>query len=94
MKKPTRATIAENATLAAEIARAEMFSASIRLGPHDKRTRYFKDADPRVAYREALAAKAEMDAGSAFGRRAIVYAINPLGSFPIDDELAALAGLQ
>lgn len=87
------AAISDRNAQLAEIAKATKFSATIRLGPHDKRTRWFEDADPRVAYAEALAAKAEFDAESRFGRRALVYAINSLGSFPLDDDLARDAGL-
>lgn len=87
------AAISDRRDQLAEIRKATRFSATIRLGPFDKRTRYFEDADPRVAYAEALAAKREYDAESKYGRRALVYAINSLGSFPLDDDLARDAGL-
>lgn len=87
------AAISDRRDQLAEIAKATRFSAHIRLSPFDKRTRVFEDADPRVAYREALAAAAEMKAESRFGRDPIIYAINALGSFPLDADLAREAGL-
>lgn len=87
IRKPSRSAAAEDAVLAAEIAKAQRFSACIHLGPGNRQTVYTD------SYAAALAAKAEMDAGSRFGRRAVVYAINSLGSFPVDDRLAKMAGL-
>lgn len=85
--KKSRAAMEEDRLLAAEIAKADQFSASIRLGPHDKRTSYCG------TYAEAVAAKAALDSESQFGRKAVIYAINRLGSFPVSEELAKLAGL-
>lgn len=77
---------AENRELARQIANAKEFSASIRLGPADKRTlRDFPN------YSAARAAADDLNKASRFGRRAVVYAINSLGSFPVDDHLLALA---
>lgn len=87
------AAISDRRDQLAEIAKATRFSAHIRLSPFDKRTRVFEDADPRIAYAEARAAADEMNAESRFGRRALIYAINSLGSFPLDDDLAREAGL-
>lgn len=92
-RRLSASAIAERDAMIAEIRKAHMFSASIRLGPHDKRTRYFQDPDPKVAYAEAMAAAAEFNAISRFGRRAMVYAINKLGSFSVDADLAEGAGL-
>jgi hypothetical protein len=93
MRKKSASAMAEDAMLAAEIRKADYFTAAIRYGPRDKRVRAFADADPRIAYAEALAAAAEFDAESKFGRRAVVYAVNKLGTFDISPELAKLAGL-
>lgn len=82
----------EDALLAAQIAKATRFSASIRYGRFDKQTRYVEQAG-RDGYAAALAAAAQLDATSQYGRRAVVYAINALGSFPVDAKLARLAGL-
>lgn len=85
-KPKTRAQIQEDREIAAQIAKAHEFSASIRLGPADKRTRRgFK------TYDQAREAAVELDAESKFGRRAVIYAINSLGSFPCDPDLIAMA---
>lgn len=78
----------EDQILAAEIAKADEFSACLHLGPSNRYTRR-----GLKTYQEALDAAAELNKLSRYGRRSIVYAINSLGSFPIDDRLARLAGL-
>lgn len=82
----------EDAELAAQIAKATRFSATIHLGPGDRHTHYF-EASGAEGYAQALADAAELEKLSKFGRRAIVYAINSLGSFAITPNLAKLAGL-
>jgi hypothetical protein len=44
-----------------------------------------------ASYEAAEAVAAEMNSESRFGRRAIVYAINKLGSFDCTPELIAMA---
>ena len=71
---------------AREIAKATEFSAFYRAGPFDtRRERGF------ATYEDAKAAADRLAADSKFGRGAIVYAINPLGSFPCTDQLIAMA---
>lgn len=92
MAKAAKKTHPEDLLIAEQIKRATRFSACIHLGPHDRTTRYVEEGGP-AGYAAALAIKAELDADSRFGRRAVVYAINSLGSFPVDANLAQLAGL-
>lgn len=83
----------EDHELAAQIKRATRFSACLHRGPCNRETRYVEQGGPE-GYAQALAIKAELDAQPGlYGRRAIIYAINPLGSFPVDAKLATLAGL-
>lgn len=78
----------EDALLAAEIAKATEFSACLHLGPGNRHTvRGIK------TYAAALDRARELNELSKFGRRTIIYAISPLGSFPVDDRLARMAGL-
>jgi len=44
-----------------------------------------------TSYEEAKIAADQLDQMSKFGRRAIIYAVTKLGSFPCDDALIALA---
>lgn len=93
MRPLSPAAISDRNDQLAEIAKATKFSVHLRLSPFDKRTAVFDDADRKVAYAKALAAAAEMKAASRFGRDPIIYAINSLGSFPLDADLARDAGL-
>lgn len=92
MRAKSKSAQAEDAMLAGEIAKAKRFSASLHLGPGDRHTRYIEQGGP-AGYAEALAQAEDLNKLSRFGRRAIVYAINPLGSFPVSPELARLAGI-
>lgn len=82
----------EDAMLAEQVRRATRFSACLHLGPGQRHTRYVEQGG-RAGYEGALAEAAELQKLSRYGRRSIIYAINPLGSFPVDDKLAAMAGL-
>ncbi len=77
----------EDRLIAREIARATEFSAFYRNGPHEKYTvRGLPTYEAAVAEADRLVAE-----HSRFGRRALVYAITPLGSFDCTPELVALA---
>lgn len=82
----------EDVQLAAQIKRAHRFSACLHLGPHNRHTRYIEQGGPE-GYAAALAVADELNAMSKFGRRTVIYAINNLGSFPVDTKLARLAEL-
>lgn len=85
-KKKSAATIAEEAVIAREIAKADYFTAFLRVGPHEK---YIERRD---TYEEAKQAGEALRAQhSAFGRRPVIYAVNKLGSFDCTDELVAMA---
>lgn len=74
---------------AEQIARAVRFEAFLQLGPHERYT-----ASGMETYAEALEGAAQLNAKSKYGRRAVIYAINPEGrAFPVDDDLARMAGL-
>ena len=87
-KAKSASAIAEDATLAREVARADYFTAFMRYGPIDK-----VRSEPLPTYEAARQRADEYQADSKFGRQAVVYAVNSLGSFPVDEELAKLAGL-
>lgn len=91
MAKAKTKTHPEDDMLAAQVRKATRFSACIHLGPGNRHTRYIEQGG-QAGYDAALAVAAEFDAMSQFGRRAVVYAINSLGSFPVDAKLARLAG--
>ncbi len=78
---------ADEIMIAVEIAKATEFAAFMRVGPHEKfAIRGFPD------YEAARRAADEIEAKhSRFGRKAIVYAITQMGSFPCDDRMIALA---
>lgn len=82
----------EDHQLAEQIAKATRFSACLHLGPGNRHTRYIEQGG-REGYEAALAVADELNAMSKFGRRSVIYAINSLGSFPVDTKLAKLAGL-
>jgi xylose isomerase len=82
----------EDHQLAAQIAKATRFSACLHLGPGNRHTRYVEQGG-REGYEAVLQVADELNALSKFGRRTVVYAINSLGSFPVDTKLARLAGL-
>jgi hypothetical protein len=82
----------EDYQLAEQIKRANRFSACLHLGPANRHTRYVEQGGPD-GYAAALAVADELNAMSKFGRRSVIYAINSLGSFPVDAKLAKLAGL-
>jgi hypothetical protein len=82
----------EDLQIAAQIRKAHRYSACLHLGPHNRHTRYIEQGGPE-GYAAALAVADELNAMSKFGRRTVVYAINTLGSFPVDAKLAQLAGL-
>lgn len=76
----------EEILFAREIARAKEFSAYYRNGPHQKFVeRGLPDFDTARARADALEAEY-----SKFGRKAIVYAISPLGTFDCNDRLMAI----
>ena len=85
-RRKSTSAMAEERMIAAEIAKSNEFTACLHLGPGNRQT-----ATGMTTYEEALEAKAQLDAGSRFGRKAIIYAVTKLGSFPCDDELIALA---
>lgn len=95
MKKKSAATLREEAELAAQIAKAHAFSAFLLFGPRDRRKVVIEQAGPE-GYAKAAAAAEELNRqAQADGstRRAIIYAINRLGSFDVTPEAAARAGL-
>lgn len=76
----------EEILFAREIARSTEFSAYYRNGPHEKYVvRGFPDFDSARARADALEAE-----HSRFGRKAIVYAISPLGTFDCNARLMAI----
>lgn len=85
-KRKSANTIAEERMIAAEIAKADYFTVSLILGPHDRH---------KVAqipnYESAKVAADMLNKLSKFGRKSIIYAVTKLGSFPCDDALVALA---
>lgn len=83
-KKPHEADI----YAAAQIAKADRFSAIIQLGPHDRRY-----AEGMESYAEALEGAALLNAESKYGRRAVIYAHVGKRAFPVDLALAKMAGL-
>jgi hypothetical protein len=87
-KHKSASAIAEEQMIAGEIRKADQFMVCLVLGPFNRHKR-----TGIKTYQEALDAAAELDKLSQFGRRSIVYAVNKLGSFPIDEHLAQLAGL-
>ena len=94
-KRKSASAIAEEGTLAKEIARAHSFSAFLLFGPFDRR-KVLIECGGAEGYRQARAAADELNrqaASEGSARRAIVYAINNLGSFDVTPEAAALAGL-
>ena len=99
MTQPTRklsaSAAADRADMIREIRKATRFSAFMRYSPHDKATVYFEveNGDQRAAYAAARAKLDELEAASRFPKHGIVYAINPLGSFSLDNDLAQAAGL-
>ena len=91
----TAATIREEKELAEQIAKAHAFSAFLLFGPRDRR-KVMIDQGGAEGYAAARAAADRLDSeASAQGstRRAIVYAINRLGSFDVTPEAAQRAGL-
>lgn len=91
----TKATLQEEAELAEQIAKAHAFTAFLLFGPHDRR-KVEIDEGGAPGYARARAAanalnkQAHRDGST---RRAIVYAINSLGSFDVTPEAAIRAGL-
>lgn len=83
-KKPHEADV----YAAAQIAKADRFTAVIQLAPHDRRY-----AEGMTSYAEALEGAALLDAESKFGRRAVIYAHVGKRAFPVDPGLAKMAGL-
>lgn len=78
--------LAEDQRLAAAIAKAEEFSICLHLGPGNRHTeRGF------ATYELAKTAAAKLNQISKFGRKTLIYAITPIGSVPVSEELAALA---
>lgn len=94
-RKLSRAAAADRADMIAQIRTATRFSAFMRYSPFDKTTLYFEveDGDQRAAYAAARAALDELEAASRYPKRGLVYAINNLGSFSLDADLAQEAGL-
>lgn len=92
MIKKSASALAEDQALSSEIAKAHSFSAFLFNGPFDRR-RVIVDEGGPAGYAKARAIADDLDKVSRYGRRAIVYAINSLGSFPISDDLAKQAGL-
>lgn len=83
----TNAPHPDDIAQAREIAKATEFCAFYRNGPHEK---YREPGFP--TYEAAKARMEELVAEhSRHGRGGLVYAINPLGSFPCDDRMIALA---
>ena len=81
----------EDLMLAQQVKRATRWSACLHLGPGNRSTVYVEEAG-QAGYDGAVDAAARLNVHSKFGRKAVVYAINALGSFPVDDKLARLAG--
>lgn len=95
MAKKSASAEREDRELAEQIAKAHAFSAFLLFGPHDRRKVMIEEGGPE-GYAKALAAKAELEAqarADGSTRRAIIYAINRLGSFDVTPEAARLAGL-
>jgi hypothetical protein len=85
-KRKSASAQAEEREIAAQIARADYFTAHLRVGPHEK---YTERAD---SYEGAVEAGNQLKAQhSRFGRSAVIYAVNSLGSFDCTPELIALA---
>lgn len=90
--RKSKAAEAEDRMLAGEIAKAHAFSAFLQRGQADRLKITIEEAGPS-GYAKARLAADELNRQSQFGRGAIVYAINRIGSFPVDENLARLAGL-
>lgn len=76
----------EDMDLARQIAKATDWCAHLRVGPGEKyTTRGLPDYEAAKAEGERLAKQ-----HSRFGRKAIIYAVNPLGNFPVDDRMIAI----
>jgi hypothetical protein len=89
MSRPkSKSAQAEDESIVEQIKRATHFTAFLLHGPGDRRKR-----DNLPTYQAALAAAEELNAGSRFGRKAIIYAVNSLGTFDVSPELARMAGL-
>lgn len=91
----TKATLREEAELAEQIAKAHAFSAFLLFGPNDRRKVMIEQGGPE-GYAAARTAADDLDAqarADGSTRRAIVYAINRLGSFDVTPEAAQRAGL-
>ena len=86
IKRKSASAQAEERMIAAEIAKSNRFTACLHLGPGNRHT-----ADGMTSYEEAQEAAAQLNEMSQYGRRAIIYAVTKLGSFPCDDALIALA---
>lgn len=86
MKAKSASAQAEERMIASEIAKSNQFTACLHLGPANRHT-----AEGMTSYEEAKIAADQLDQMSKFGRRAIIYAVTKLGSFPCDDALIALA---
>ena len=91
----SNAAAADRADMIREIGKATRLSAFMRYSPFDKRIAYFEveGGDQRAAYAAARAKLDEFEAASAFPKRGLIYAINGIGSFSLDADLASEAGL-
>lgn len=95
MSKKSAATLREERELADQIAKAHAFSAFLLFGPRDRRKVMIEQGGPEgyaaaVKAADDLNAQARADGST---RRAIIYAINRLGSFDVTPDAAKLAGL-
>lgn len=90
MAKAPKAPHPEDLMIAEDIKTATEFTACLHLGPGQRHTvRGLPD------YAAAMAAAAELNTKSQFGRKAIVYAISKRGyTLDVSPKLAALAGLS
>ena len=86
MKAKSASAQAEERMIAGEIAKSAEFTACLHLGPGNRMT-----AEGMTSYEEAQEAAGQLNEHSRFGRKAVIYAITKLGSFPCDDALIALA---
>ncbi len=95
MRKKSAATLREEQELAEQIGKAHAFSAFLLFGPRDRRKLVIEKGGPE-GYAAAVEAAAQLDSQARLEgspRRAIIYAINRLGSFDVTPDAAKRAGL-
>lgn len=87
MKPKSKSAQDEERMLADQVRAADYFTAFLFAGQGDRRK-----VDNLPDYRAARDAADRLEA-EAPGRKAIVYAVNRLGSFPVTPDVANLAGV-